>query len=183
MSNPQDRPTLHAMAQRAYILKSSRGHSRTVLLFSITDRRTIAWYLFNERVTAGAEAAHLDDAAAGKRRRRVVFGRRRQSMAFKPRVPRPVDGFAANRRGEAALDRQTLAVVDSLFVGPGQLQLTPTLHLGDSTESFHMLYATEDGKELPARREIGRVILLRHEVYSEQLLEDTRRFRQIMLSF
>ena len=180
MSNSQDRPTLHAMAQRAYILKTSRGHSRTVLLFSITDRRTIAWYLFFERFTADAELAHLDDAEAGKRRQ-VFFGRRRQSMAFKPRVPRPVNGFAATKSNE--LGEQTVAIVDSRFVGPGQLQLTPTLLLGDSNESFRMLLTTKDGKELPSRREVGKVVLLHQEAYSEQQLEDTRRFRQSMLNF
>jgi hypothetical protein len=187
---PQARQSLYAVGHDAIIMKSSPAQSRpassTRLLFSISDREWIGWYLFSQDSNAFISAFN-EDERANRKGRRIHFARGTRPMGFNPRVPRAVDQFANTKeddwrvvaQNESSRATKTVANVRTIQAA-GFLAMNLTLHF-DPAERFQVLLDNWDRSAMPAESIAGNVFLLEVEKYSSAKLAATGRFRKIML--
>lgn len=141
-----------------YIFDAGNGIQKTDILFAISDKAEVAWYIYKETSSEFA-FAELEDEAFYYR----FAGKNSSGQGFVPKnvtwVTEFANGFIKETNGNAALARLSLH-----RIGGDRIQIFMNLYLKTGPQLIQFtLLESKNPMDLPANHEWGQVSLLKAE--------------------
>jgi hypothetical protein len=150
----------------------------TSILFSIDDRKRLAWYLFNE-LSRDFNVEEMEDLEDNKPHAAYsVFGQPTKAGYFHPRNDLEVDQFA---NGDYLGTKQVRAHTSTEFL-KNRIYIGMTLFLKSGPENLTLDFQSKKPALHVRHHEQGRVHLLKVEKYSAGAITSPLRVRDYTLS-